>query len=200
MNISHGRKHFIKQNRHVILVLFFIILGVVSRSLPHLYNFSPIISIAIFSGFLYGAKRAFLLPIIIMFIGDLFIGFYQIPLMSFVYGSIALCTILGNYLKTHKRWIKVFGISLAGSTLFFLMTNFAVWWLTPWYEKTLFGLMASYIAGLPFYRNALIGDLFYSIIFFGLYAVIIESRSSQRAVAITHFNQKHEQSSVCLSK
>jgi len=59
--------------------------------------------------------------------------------------------------------------------LFFLVTNFAVWYGSSFYPQTGAGLMGCYAAGLAFYNsqsfflNGLLGDLFFSGLLFGGY-------------------------------
>ena len=151
------------------IALFFILLGVSSRLLPHPANFSPIMAIALFSGVYFSKKISLIIPLVAMFISDIFIGFYQVNLMAFVYGSFLLCVILGFWLKKHKKWYLILSGSLVGSLTFFLLTNFSVWAFTSWYAKTLSGLSQCFLMALPFFKNTLLGDLSYVIIFFGLY-------------------------------
>jgi len=51
---------------------------------------------------------------------------------------------------------------------FFLISNFAVWAVWSMYPKTASGLAMSYVAGLPFFRNAVVSDLFFAAMFFGI--------------------------------
>ena len=51
----------------------------------------------------------------------------------------------------------------------FLITNYAVWQFMDWYPHTLGGLYETYLMGLPFLKNMLIGTIGYSAIFFGIY-------------------------------
>ncbi len=54
-----------------------------------------------------------------------------------------------------------------GSFSFYLITNFGVWLMGNYYPKNAAGLLESYIAGLPFLQNAILGDLFFSGVMFG---------------------------------
>ena len=150
-----------------IIVIVFILIGVSLRLLPHPPNFAPIVAIALFGGVYLSRKAAFLLPILIMIISDIFIGYYEPKLMASVYGSFLLCVALGFWLKRHKKWYTVLGSSIFGSLIFFFLTNFAVWAFTPWYAKTISGLIQCYLMALPFFKNTLLGDLFYVAVFFG---------------------------------
>ena len=150
-------------------VLFFILIGALVRLLPHPYNFTPIAAIALFGGVYLNKKYAFLIPVLAMLISDYFIGFYSLKLMAAVYGSFVLIGLIGLWLKKHKNYHTVIGASLLSSVLFFIITNFAVWVFTPWYDKTFSGLIYCYFLALPFFRNTLLGDLFYVSAFFGVY-------------------------------
>ena len=155
-----------------IIALVFILIGVSLRLLPHPPNFAPIAAIALFGGVYLSRKTAFVLPIVVMAISDIFIGYYEFGLMIFVYSSFFLTVILGFWLKKHKKWYTVGGGAILSAILFFLITNFAVWIFTPWYAKTIAGIIQCYIMALPFFRNTLLGDLFYTTVFFGSYELI----------------------------
>ena len=77
--------------------------------------------------------------------------------------------------------------TLSGSVLFYLITNYAVWQFTPMYTKTFAGLIQSYIMALPFFRNSLVGNLFYTAVFFSIYyvleAAITRNEYKQRSFA-----------------
>ncbi len=156
------------KNKHTLIGITALILGAVfSRLLPHPPNVAPITAIALLGAVYYPRKwQAFLIPVVIMLLSDFFIGFHGT--LPFVYGSFLLITGLGFLLRRRFSWGKLIGISLIGSVLFFLITNFGVWAVYDFYPKNISGLMTSYIAGIPFFRNSLLGDLGYSVILFGL--------------------------------
>jgi hypothetical protein len=91
--------------------------------------------------------------------------------MLSVYGSFIICVLVGFRLKKNKKWHNILAGSILCSLIFFFVTNFAVWAFTPWYEKTISGLIECFMMGLPFFKNTLRGDLFYAGIFFGIYEV-----------------------------
>jgi len=43
-----------------------------------------------------------------------------------------------------------------------------VWSFAEWYPHTISGLMLCYAEGIPFLRNAFIGDLTYTFVFFSI--------------------------------
>ncbi len=155
-----------------VIVLLFIVVGVSLRLLPHPPNFAPIAAIALFAGVYLSRKTALILPMAAMVISDMFIGSYQLSLMFFVYGSFLLFAVLGFWLKKHKKWYTIGGSAFLAALLFFALTNFAVWVFTPWYAKTFSGLWQCYLMALPFFKNTLIGNLFYTTVFFGAYEIV----------------------------
>jgi uncharacterized membrane protein len=129
-------------------------------------NFTPIAATALFGGVYLNKKYAFFVPILAMFISDIFLGFHST--MPYVYGSFILTGLIGLWLKNHKNTQNIIGATLLSSVLFFLITNFGVW-AGGWYPKTLSGLMQSYVMAIPFFRNTILGDLCYTGVFFGAY-------------------------------
>lgn len=147
--------------------LIFIILGSISRLIPHPPNFTPIGGIALFASAKYGIRKSLFIVVSSMFISDAILGFHSV--MWATYGSLALAVLLGKMLSSRKGFFSILGITSASSVIFFLITNFAVW-LIPGsiYPKSFAGLCESYIMAIPFFRNSLFGDIFYTNIFFGL--------------------------------
>lgn len=141
-------------NKKNLIIAVIMLAAVLTRLVPHLPNFTPISAIALFGG-LYISNRilAYALPLIIMFISDIFLGFSSITL--FVYAGFMLVTLIG----TQRKKPCILTIFL-GSLSFFIVTNFGVWLLG--YPKTWTGLLECYTLALPFFRNSLLGDFFYS--------------------------------------
>lgn len=154
------------------IAIILVLIGVSLRFLPHPPNFTPILAIALFGGFYFSKKIAFILPIVAMVITDVFIGYYELKLMAAVYGSFLLCVALGFWLKKNKKWYTILGGSLLAAIIFFLLTNFAVWAFTPWYAKTFSGIIQCYLMALPFFKNTLLGSLLYVTVFFGAYEIV----------------------------
>lgn len=151
------------------MAYFFIISAVILRLLPHPPNFAPIAALALFGGVYLNRKYALLVPLAAMFFSDYFLGFSEFWVTFSVYLSFFSIGLIGLWLKSHKKLPNIVGASLLGSVLFFALTNFAVWAATPWYTKDLAGFIQCYLLALPFFRNTLLGDLFYVGTMFGLY-------------------------------
>lgn len=154
------------------MAIFFIIAAVILRLIPHLPNFAPIAALGLFGGTYLNKKYALLVPLGAMLISDYFIGFASFPVTFSVYFSFFLIGLIGLWLRRHKNLSNIIGATLAGSILFFVITNFAVWAATPWYPKNLAGLEQSYFLALPFFRNTILGDLFYVSTMFGLFELV----------------------------
>ena len=140
-----------------------ILLAVVARLIPHAPNFVPIGGLALFSGANFKNRIALLIPLAAMFISDIFLGFHST--IPYVYVSFIIIALIGGLIKTNK-WQSLALASLTSSVLFFLITNFGVWASFNMYPKTINGLVQSYVMGLPFFRNTVLSDLFYSFSFF----------------------------------
>jgi len=166
-----------KIGKNLAVPLAFIILGALSRLLPHLPNATPVGALALFSGFYLPKKQAFLVPLLAMAAADLFLGGHSTLL--WVYGSFLLIVALGFLLKGRLKAENVILTSLSSSILFFLITNFGVWASTSMYSKDLAGLLQSYVMGIPFLRPTVLGDLFYSGVIFGSYALFFLRRKEE---------------------
>lgn len=154
------------------VVLTMIFAAALMRLIPHWPNFTPIAATALFGGtFLKRKELAFLIPVSAMLLSDLVLGFHSS--MFSVYASFMVIVGLGLLLQHKFTVVNTLSASIASSVIFFLVTNFASWTsgLMP-YPMNVGGLMQSYIAGLPFFYNGILGDLFYnSVLFGGLYLV-----------------------------
>jgi hypothetical protein len=125
-----------------------------------------------------------------------------------VYASFLLAVLWGRLLLRNGSAARIAAVSVLVSVQFFLVTNFGVWlasgvdpqtlpdgaavvfqdnpkFAAPvplHYSRNLSGLIACYVAALPFagtnapplgfFGNQLLGDLFYSALLFGVYALL----------------------------
>src|SRR5262249_52502230 len=106
-------------------------------------------------------------------LSDTLIGFYSG--FEWIYGSFLAIGLIGLWLRSHPGFLTTAAATLAGSTLFFIVTNFGTWVSTPLYAHTLAGLVQCYDAALPFFRNTLIGDALYVASLFGAFELIQRS-------------------------
>ena len=140
------------------------------RLCPHPANFDPIGGLALFAGaHMENRRRAFIPALAAMLLSDALIGFHtQMPV---VYGAFALIVCLGFALRRQRGPLPVAGMALAASVLFFVATNLGVWAFDGMYPKSLAGLVACYVAALPFFGMTVAGNLFYAAVLFGGFAL-----------------------------
>jgi len=153
------------------VLLLAIIFGAAAlRLLPHPSNFTPIGALALFAGAHFDDKRwAFIAPLAAIFLSDILIGFHSG--MPIIYTAFAAIVCMGFLLKQKKTALRVTGASLAAATFFFVVSNFAVWAIDGLYPMTFQGLVTCYVAAIPFFANTLGGNLFYSAVLFGGFAL-----------------------------
>jgi hypothetical protein len=153
-----------------VLAVLMIAVCAALRVAPHPWNFTPVGAMAIFSGAIVRDRRlALFVPILTLFLGDIFIGFHK--LMPIVYASFLGSVAIGFWLRDRRTAPRIAGATLLGAIQFFLVTNFAVWQFGLFYPHTRAGLLACYVAGIPFFWNTLAGDAVYALLLFGGFAL-----------------------------
>ncbi|MEG1499033.1 MAG: DUF6580 family putative transport protein [Bacteroidales bacterium] len=146
-----------------------VVLAAMARFMPHPPAFSPIAAMAIFGGAYFAKKSwALVLPLVVMLATDAYFGYY--PEMWGVYIPFIIAGCLGFLLRKKVTVLRVGGICLSSSLIFFLISNFAVWLggLCA-YPMNFSGLITCYAMGLPFFRNEVLGTLVYSGVMFGAF-------------------------------
>ena len=135
------------------LIVLFILIAVWFRLIPHLPNFTPVTSLALFSGIML--KRKWLsisIPLLAMILSDLVLGFGSISM--WVYLGFVSISMMGWFLdKMDTKSI------LLSSLIFFIISNFGVWMLD--YPHTIEGLVMCYTLAIPFFGYSIMGDLFW---------------------------------------
>ncbi|MBI4008751.1 hypothetical protein HY357_00805 [Candidatus Roizmanbacteria bacterium] len=168
-------RKLLKTFKNVLPFIFLITSAVLSRILPHPPNFAPVAGLALFSGAYLSGFGSFAFPLIIMIFSDMILGFHSTLL--YVYGSFLLIVFIGKLLREKKSFRLFVGASFISSLLFFLITNFGVWMSTNMYSKDLWGLFQAYVMGIPFFKNTILGDLFYTLtLFYGFKFITLISQ------------------------
>ncbi len=149
-----------------------VVLGACARLLPHPWNFTPLIAIGLFAG----SKARFattgvLATLSALALSDAVMGFYSG--FWYVYGAMLIPVLLGRLIRNTDGVPAIIAAAFGSSVSFFLITNFMVWATYSLYPHTIAGLATCFAAGIPFYRNQLMGDAFYTAALFGGYAVLI---------------------------
>ncbi|MBS1589718.1 MAG: hypothetical protein JST52_08920 [Bacteroidetes bacterium] len=178
-----------KQNKlNLLLAAGLILMAATARIVNHemhLYNLAPIGALGLFGGAVIQKKSfAFLLPILALFIGDLYIqlypsspgmrGFYGME-QFFVYGAMLLVTVLGTQMKQINTK-NVLGFTLGGSVLFFIVSNLGAYF-SGMYGTGWQAFSTTYIMAIPFFKNTLAGDLIGSVLLFGGYSLLQQAWS-----------------------
>jgi hypothetical protein len=136
------------------------------RLVPHPPNFSPIDAMALFSGAYLGRRGiAFVAPLAALLLSDLVLGFYHG--MATVYATVTLIVVVGWLVSSRRSPLRIAATAVAGSVIFFVITNFGMWLFSGFYPVTYAGLVACYAAAIPFFQNTVAGDLFYAALLFG---------------------------------
>jgi hypothetical protein len=143
-----------------------IVMAAAVRLAPHPWNMTPVAAMALFSGAHFrDPYAAFGVPLLAMVLSDVVLGFHSLAWV--VYGCFALTVLIGTWIKRRFSFERIVLGSGMASVLFFAITNFGVWMVSGLYPRTAQGLAACYLAGIPFFRNTLFGDLAYTGILFG---------------------------------
>ena len=148
-----------------------VVLGACARLVPHPWNFTPMMAIGLFAGSQARKVRTGVLATLFaLVLSDAVLGFY--PGFWYVYAAALIPVLLGRLIRNRSGAGAIAAAALASSLSFFLITNFMVWATGRLYLHTTAGLSACYLAGIPFYRNQVLGDAVYTLAIFGGYAVL----------------------------
>jgi hypothetical protein len=149
------------------LAYLFVVLAVAVRFMPHPWMFTPVTGSLLFFG-ARGPRRQLWIPFALLAASDVALTklVYSYPFswdhyVTFAWYAAVLW--LGTKLGAKTKWVPVVGAALASSVSFFLITNLVAWAWLDMYPKNLSGVMMSYVAGLPFFRHALAGDLIFTV-------------------------------------
>jgi hypothetical protein len=172
----------VNQNRLAVLfdVAVFSLLvsiGVAGRWSQPEWGFTPIAAATVLAGYHFKRQTiAVLVPLAILGISDLLLPAYDnVPVMLATYAAMTVPVWFGRSLRGGQGvWSKTWRWAVCGlvpATLFYLVSNFAVWAFQSDYEKSLAGLMQCYAAAVPFFRAMLVGDVFYLAALTGCWAL-----------------------------
>ena len=154
-----------------------VLLAAAARILPHPPNMTPVAAIALFGGIFLSRRFALLYPLMIMAASDLILyallGVPRfLPEGLFVYGSFLITGCLGLWCRKHLKIGLLYLICLVSSLQFFLLTNFGTWLMSGLYPRTTAGLLQCYTLAVPFFKNTLLGDLFWFSLLLGAYHLV----------------------------
>jgi hypothetical protein len=146
-------------------------------------NFTPVVAVGLFAGYLFADRRtALLVPLAALVISNLALDAYgSIWVAAVVYASFAVSPLVGRWLRARPTAGRAIVAVALPATLFFLTTNFATWLIDIQqahgaYAANWHGLLLCYGRGIPFFRWMLEGDVCFSAILFGVYALVAAYR------------------------
>ncbi len=135
-------------------------------------------AVALLGGFLF-SKRWMGLAVVLfgMLVSDAILGFYQWQIAVVVYASLAIPVLIGPLLRRFQNSrLGLTGNSIvaamATAVLFYLTTNFAIWYWTSWYSHDVAGFIACFAMGMVFFKWTLASNILFTSILFGGYSLV----------------------------
>lgn len=154
------------------IAYFLVMVGVVTRLIPHVPNFTSMGAVALFGGLYLSGWRSYWVPLMALLLSDLILGIYDWRIMVSVYLGLLFMVWCGVRIRRYRTVELTAVVVLLGSIFFFLISNFAVWLWSGMYSLDWIGLIECYYLALPFFKNTLLGNLFYSVVLIGGYELI----------------------------
>ncbi|PJI93514.1 DUF6580 family putative transport protein [Luteimicrobium subarcticum] len=125
-------------------------------------NLELVTSAAFFGAMLLRNRVAAVFPFVVAVVSDLALGNTSILWFTWsAWAVVGVASVLLPRWTGWRRYAGALGFGIGSSVWFFLWTNFGVWLLGDgsWYPRTVGGLVDCYVAGLPFLRPMLVGNL-----------------------------------------
>ena len=165
-----------------------IALAIAARFIPGSANFSPVYAGLLFSGVYLKRRDSIWFPVSLLAASDLLVNsllyhtpFHWMQTLNWIaFGAIVM---VGWWLQKRVSMRNVLVASVAGPSVFFLISNLAVWLGGGLYPPTLGGLEACYVAAIPFYGNSLISAVLFSGILFGAYEYYLRRAHSHEVAS-----------------
>jgi hypothetical protein len=173
------------------MVYLIVILSILARFIPHVSNFSPVYGALLLGGAHLKKRESVWFPVLLLgasdivlthFVYHLNVGWTEVIQMA-AFASIAMT---GWTLRRRFTFLR-FGVAcVAGPSAFYLISNFGVWLGFHHYPLTWKGLVACYVAGIPYYGRSLASTILFAAILFGsqhLHAARMDGRRHSDAIA-----------------
>lgn len=157
-------------NWQLVIVVALVVAGAALRLLPHVPNVAPVGAIALFGGAMLSWRLAVWLPLAVMLLSDLVLGFY--PGIEFTWAGFLIVALYGMTFRGRSLPVKVLVGGLGSGLLFYVVSNFGTWLVGGMYPPTFEGLVQCYVMGLPFLQATLTGDMLYGLVLFGTYETV----------------------------
>ena len=158
----------------IFIILLMTILLIASRLITDIPNFTPTIALVIFTGYFIKNRYTVLLIILIsQGISDFYIGLHES--MFFVYFSFLLIAFISPLVIKKLNLSSVITASLIGPVIFFIISNFGVWYSMNIYSNDMRGLIECYLAGIPFFDETLGSTLLFSITIYVINKILLKN-------------------------
>jgi hypothetical protein len=158
----------------IFIILLMTTLLIVSRLIADIPNFTPTIALVIFTGYFIRNRYTVLLIILIsQGISDFYIGLHES--MFFIYFSFLLIAFISPLVIKKLNLSSVITASLIGPAIFFIISNFGVWYSMNIYSNDMRGLIECYLAGIPFFDETLGSTLLFSITIYGINKILLKN-------------------------
>ena len=170
------------------MIYLIIALAIAARFIPGAANFSPVYAGLLFGGVYLKRRDSIWFPILLLAGSDLLVNALLYPtsfqwMQTLNWVAFAGIVVVGWWLQKRVTMRNVLVASVAGPSVFFLISNFAVWLVGGMYPPTSGGLAACYAAAIPFYGNSLISAVLFSGILFGAYEYYLRRAHSHQVAA-----------------
>ena len=181
-----------QKNNYLVISYILLALVLLSRLIPHAPNFTPIIAVILFSSVMFKDKIYILIPMIGLLISDILLqyqsGYNYIfsSVFFWTYGALFTIFILSYFYKNEITIKNILIRSFFGAVIFFLVSNFGVWIISPGYPLNFSGLVTCYTAAIPFFRNTLSSTIIYSLVVFS--PIFLQNSSLFRSHIISKNN------------
>ncbi|MAZ77781.1 MAG: hypothetical protein CMF39_03810 [Legionellaceae bacterium] len=177
--------------RSVLLMVLWVAIACLGRVVPHPANVTPLTSLSIIAGLRFSRRAAVLMVLASMLVSDVLVamvyGYAPFGLwMWFTYSGFILIALLSPYLCREFKFKSLLLTVFLSALGYWLWTNFGTWLTGTMYPKTFAGLITCYVAGLPFLRDALLGDVVWMSIIIGLLKISVPNLFFDKRVEKIH--------------
>jgi len=169
-----------------------LVVAILSRVIPHpdWLNFTALTGALLY----FGARRSWremLAPLAALMATDYFLTVYSYhyPFRWEAYLTtwtwyVAVMVLGSVLLRSRTSFLRVAGGVILGPSMFFVVSNYAVWAGGTMYPRTLDGLGVCLMAGIPFYRNDLLSTAIVAGLAFGIPVLVRRAQASRAQAAL----------------
>ena len=163
------------------LAIVLVLVGASSRLLHLPPNIAAVTGVTIFAGFaLRNIWLALVVPIAAMALADVVLGWYNEAIFTYV--GMAAGVVLARGLLHPLTPLRLIGTTFLASLVFFIVSNLGVF-VSGYYGYSLDGLIACYVAAIPFWQNSLIADFTSTAVVFAIYLALTRAIPSVKVQA-----------------